>query len=325
MIYPDNFEKKIGADKIREQATKFCLFDPGREEIMHSEFSSDPERIRSRLEEIEEFRQIIINGKEFPIGHFIDISRLLKKAGVEGAFLEEQEFFDLKKALDAVRAILTFLKSGEQGEYPRLSGMASEVTVFPAVIDRIGNILNKQGRIRDNASPDLNRIRRDISGREAAISKQINRLLETARQQGLVDEDATLTIRNGRPVIPVPAVNKRLIKGYVHDESATGKTAFIEPAEVVEANNELRELEIADRREVVRILAALTDFIRPYIDDLHRSHRFLARIDAVRARARFALDINAVMPAVRNEPEMDWHTRHTPAVIPVFPGTSQGR
>ncbi len=240
MIYPDNFEKKIGADKIREQAVKFCLFDPGREDIMNSAFSSDPEMIRKRLEEVEEFRQIILSDADFPIGHFIDISRPLQKAKVEGAFLEEQEFFDIQRALDSVRAIVSFLKSGHDIPLPRLSALASEVVVFPVVMDRIGNILNRHGKIRDNASPDLHRIRREISAKESAISGKINRLLEKARQQGLVDEDATLTIRNGRPVIPVPAVNKRLIKGYVHDESATGKTAFIEPAEVVEANNELQ-------------------------------------------------------------------------------------
>ena len=318
MIYPDNFEKKIGADKIREQAAKFCLFDPGREMIWQSAFSSDPETVRARLEEVEEFRQILIHEVEFPIGYFIDISQPLKKARVEGTFLEEQEFFDLKRALDSVRSILSFLKSDDAVNCTRLSAMAREVMVFPVVIDRISSILNKQGKIRDNASPDLQRIRREISGKEASISKKINRLLEIARQQGLVDEDATLTIRNGRPVIPVPAMNKRQIKGYVHDESATGKTAYIEPAEVVEANNELRELEIAERREKVKILTGMTDFIRPYIDDLRLSHHFMARIDSVRARARFARDIAAVMPSVRNEPEIDWHSAVHPLLFLSF-------
>ncbi len=318
MIYPENFEKKIGADKIREQASKFCLFDPGREEIMNTPFSADPDIIRSRLEEVSEFRGIILGETEFPIGYFIDISEPLKKAKVEGSFLEEQEFFDIKRTLESVRAILTFLKSGAKEGYPRLLAMASVVMVYPAVIDRIGNILNKHGKIRDNASPDLQRLRREINGKEAAISKKINRLLETARQQGLVDEDASLTIRNGRPVIPVPAINKRQIKGYVHDESATGKTAFIEPAEVVEANNELRELEIAERREKVKILIALTDFIRPYIEDLQHSHHFLAQIDSVRARARFALDIGATMPFVKNDPEIDWHKAIHPNLLQSF-------
>ena len=307
MIYPDNFEKKIGADKIREQAAKFCLFEPGREEIMHSPFSSDPEIIRRRLREVEEFRQIIISEAEFPIGYFIDISRPLKKARVEGIFLEQDEFFDIKRALDSVRAILSFLKSDKEDAWPALQSVASEVMVFPVVIDRINSILNKHGRIRDNASTDLQTIRREINGKASAISNKINRLLDSYRKQGLVDEDAILTIRNGRPVIPVPAVNKRQIAGYVHDESATGKTAFIEPSEVVEANNEIRELEIAERRELIRILTSLTDFIRPYIDELEHSHHFMARIDSVRARARFALDIGAIIPTIQDEPEADWH------------------
>ena len=318
MIYPENFEKKIGADKIREHVTKFCLFDPGREEILKLPFSDDADIVRRRLGEVEEFRQIIIHETEFPIEHFIDISRHLKKAAIVGAYLEEPEFFDVKRALDSVRAIVSFLNSSDEDAVPLLKAMAAEVMIFPVVIDRINNVLNKQGRIKDGASPDLQRIRRDISGKESAISKQINRLLDKMRQQGLVEEDAMLTLRNGRPVIPVPAVNKRQIKGYVHDESATGKTAFIEPAEVVEANNELRELEIAERRELIRILTGLTDFIRPYLDDLQHSHIFLAKMDSVRARARFALDLNAIVPQLINRPEMDWQTAFHPLLFLSF-------
>lgn len=323
MIYPDNFESKIGIDKIRKQASKYCLYDPGRDEIRKLNFSADPELVRLRLQEVEEFRQILESEKVFPVENFIDISASIKKIRVEGRFLEEEELFSIKKVLDSIRAILAFLKKDEADEYRALKSLASQVSVFPVVIDRLNSLMNKHGRIKDNASKELNDIRREIHQKEGNISKRLNRILDKARQSGLVDEDATLAIRNGRNVIPVPSSNKKLLSGYIHDESATGKTSYIEPVEIVEANNELKELESREKREIIKILTDVTNFLRPYMEELEYSHVFLSKIDSVRARARFAINIGAVHPKMVDQPEVDWQRAIHPILLLSFRETGR--
>jgi DNA mismatch repair protein MutS2 len=318
VIYPENFEIKIGMAKIREIVSGFCLFEPGRNEIYNLEFSSDPVFVESRLNEVWEFCRIIRSDAEFPIENFIDISPALAKARIEGRFLEEFELVNLKKALDAVRAIVQFLKRDEKNTYPALKNMAADVKVFPVVQDRLNQLISKQGTIRDNASPTLSEIRNELRRKEGAISKLLGRILEKARKDGIVEEDAALSVRNGRSVIPVAAGLKRRLSGYVHDESATGKTVYIEPAEVVEANNELRDLENREKREIVKILIEFTDFIRPYIDELRISHLFLAKIDSIRARARFSINIAANLPGISNNPELEWNQAIHPLLFISF-------
>ncbi len=309
--------------KIREIVAGFCLFDPGREVVRNMNFSSDPELIKKRLKEVEEFRQIILSDTPFPIENFIDISPSLSKARVEGRFLEVFELVNLKKALESVRAILNFLKRAEDNPYPGLKELALEVKFFPVVHDRLDQLVNKHGNIRDNASPELSSIRNELRNKENAISRLLNKVLEKARKEGLIEADAALSVRNGRSVIPVPASNKKRIDGYIHDESATGRTVYIEPSLAVEANNELRELENREKREIVKILTDFTDFIRPYIDELRLSHIFLARIDSIRARARFALEIGARVPRIIEQPEIDWENSRHPLLIMSF--RSNGR
>lgn len=323
MIYPENFEQKIGMAKIREIVSGFCLFDPGREVVRNMEFSSDPELVRKRLKEVEEFRQIILSDAEFPIENFIDISPSLSKARVIGRFLEVFELVNLKKALESVRAILNFLKRDENDHYPELKELAREVKFFPIVHDRLNQLVNKHGNIRDNASSELSSIRNDLRNKQHSISRLLNKVLEKARKEGIIEEDSALSVRNGRSVIPVPATNKKKIDGYIHDESATGRTVYIEPSSVVEANNELRELENQEKREIVRVLIDFTDFIRPYIDELRLSHIFLARIDSIRARARFAQDIGARLPRINDRPEIDWRNSRHPLLFISF--RSNGR
>ena len=318
MIYPENFELKIGMDRIREIAKGFCLYDPGREEIDRLYFSSDPELIQSRLRVVEEFRQILISEAEFPLENFIDFSPGLTKARVPGRFLEEFELVSLKKGLESVRAILNFLNRDEKNNYPGLKALASEVKFFPAVHDRLSQLISKQGTIRDNASPQLASIRSDLRHKEASISKILNKIFEKARRDGIVDEDASISIRNGRAVIPIAASFKRRLQGYVHDESATGRTVYIEPSEAVEANNELRELENLERREVVKILTEFTNFLRPYIDELLLSHLFLARVDSIRARARFSRDLKAFIPRISAKPEIEWNEAKHPLLVYSF-------
>lgn len=315
MIYPDNFETKIGIDRIRKQAAGYCLYEPGKEVLMKIEFSADPDIVKLRLMEVEEFRSVIESNREFPIENFIDISGSLSKLNIEGRYLEEEELFNIRKVLDSVRAILNFLKKEETTPYASLRSLASEVNFFPIVLDRLNSLMNKHGRIRDNASKELSEIRRELGLKESTISRRLNRILEKARKEGWVEEDAVLTVRNGRTVIPVPSSYKKKIGGYIHDESATGKTAYIEPSEIVEANNEIRELESREKREIIRILTEVSVFLRPYREDLLETHGFLAKIDSIRARALFALDVNAIYPQVKDSPEIDWSRAVHPILL----------
>ena len=311
MIYPEQFENKIGFDRIRELIKSHCLFDPGREKADCTLFLTDREAIEQELKLVEEFKVICDQEDEFPLNHFIDNREALKKAEVENSYLLVEEVYNLVRTLDSIRAILHFFKSDEGEKYPELSAICSPVRVFPFVHDRIHKILNKQGHIRDNASSRLNRIRGGLKERQASVSAKMNQVLRRARKEGWIDEEAAPTYRNGRPVIPVMSGNKRKLGGLIHDESASGRTVFIEPSEVVELSNEIRELEHEERREIIRILILFTDDIRPYIPELLSAHEFLATIDYIRARALFAIRIGAERPQVEKGQVFDWkRARH---------------
>ncbi|MDA3823866.1 MAG: endonuclease MutS2, partial [Bacteroidales bacterium] len=306
MIYPSNFEDKIGFTRIRELVAENCLFEPGRELISLMSMMKSADQINKQLDLVEEFRQIQLSDQDFPIHQFHDSRKALKKAAIEGTFLELDEVSGLAKSMESVRLIVRFFEAAEEDEYPRLRSLSKTVKLYPFVSERISKILNKHGQIRDNASPELVQIRRNISSKQSSVTRQMNRLIKKAQAEGWVDEDIGATIRNGRPVIPLSASHKRSLGGLIHDESTTGKTVFVEPAEVVELTNEIRELEYAERREVIRILMVFTDDIRPYLAELEGLHFFLAEIDAIRARAMFALRINAIRPALLPGPGFEW-------------------
>jgi DNA mismatch repair protein MutS2 len=315
LIYPEHFEAKIGFDRIRELVKSHALFDPGRERVEQMGFKTGYDAISGELDLTEEFRRICQDEDAFPIQHFIDNRQALKKAEVEGACLLEEEAFGLLKSLDAVRAILHFFKSDDKGKYPALRELCKPVKVFPFVHDRIQKVLSKQGKIRDNASSTLQQIRRSQQEKHGAVSKKLNQVLARAQREGWVETDAAPTYRNDRPVIPVMAGNKRKLGGLIHDESASGRTVFIEPAEVVELSNQIRELEHAERREIIRILTELTNDLRPYLPDLLSSQEFLASIDFLRAKALFALRIGACRPRVENRQLFDWHQARHPLLF----------
>lgn len=306
LIYPDQFESKVGFDRIRNLVKSHCLFEPGKEAMDNVVFMTGREEIEQELGLVEEFRLIIEREDEFPVNHFIDNREALKKAAVENAYLTEEEVFSLSRTLDNIRAILHFFSSDEQGLYPRLRELCKPVKVFPFVQDRIQKLLNRHGKVRDNASPQLAQIRASLHEKQGAVTKKVNQVLNRARREGWIEEDAGPTYRNGRPVIPVMAGNKRKLGGLIHDESATGRTVFIEPAEVVELSNEIRELEHAERREIIQILIQFTRDIRPYIPELTGAHAFLSTIDFIRARALFARRIGAVRPQIVEEQLFDW-------------------
>lgn len=307
VIYPQNFEQKIGFDKIRQLLNDRCLSPLGKERVFDMSFSTNYDLINAQLHQTGEFIRIIQQEDEFPDNYFFDVRPALKRIRVEGTFLDESDLFDLRRSLDTIRAIVKFLNPEEdEVEYPYLQALSGNIAVFPQLIGRIDAILDKFGRIKDNASVNLLQIRREISATMSSVSRNLNSILRAAQAEGFVDKDVAPTMRDGRLVIPVAPTFKRKIKGIVHDESASGKTVFIEPAQVVEANNRIRELESEERREVIRILTEFTNEVRPLSEDILYSYEFLADIDFIRAKALFSISIEAAIPVLSNTTEASW-------------------
>lgn len=312
MIYPKNFETKIGFDEIRTLLKAQCLSTLGKEKVDEMAFSDDAQTINEWLEQIREFRRIQQEAETFPLNYFFDVRESIARIRLENTHLEENELFDLRRSLETITQIVNFLnKNGGDEEnpeypYPALHRLAEDVLTFPAMIRRIDSILDKFGKIKDSATMTLAGIRHEIAQKEGSISRTLYTILHAAQRDGLVDKDVAPTMRDGRLVIPVAPGLKRRIKGIVHDESATGKTVFIEPTEVVEANNKVRELEAAERREIIRILTVFSDEVRPHVQEILDSYLFLAQIDLIRAKAELAQEMQAFEPQVKPEPYIDW-------------------
>ena len=318
MIYPQNFEQKIGFDQIRQLLKDKCLSTLGEERVNEMNFSDHFEEVDELLNQVAEFVRIIQEEDNFPDQFFFDVRPSLKRIRIEGMYMDEQELFDLRRSLETIRDIVRFLQRNDKEEsdcpYPSLKKLAGDITVFPQLITKIDGILNKYGKIKDNASTELSRIRRELANTMGSISRSLNSILRTAQSEGYVDKDVAPTMRDGRLVIPVAPGLKRKIKGIVHDESASGKTVFIEPAEVVEANNRIRELEGDERREIIRILTEFSNTLRPSIPEILQSYEFLAEIDFIRAKSHFAIQTNSIKPSLENEQLLDW----TMAVHPLL-------
>ena len=319
MIYPQNFEQKIGFDQIRQLLKTKCLSTLGEERVDGMSFSDNYEEVDEILNQVTEFVRIIQEEDGFPDQYFFDVRPSLKRVRIEGMYMDEQELFDLRRSLETIRDIVRFLqRSDEEDEstvpYPSLKRLAGDIAVFPQLIGKIDGILNKYGKIKDNASSELSHIRRELASTMGGISRMLNSILRSAQSEGYVDKDVAPTMRDGRLVIPVAPGLKRKIKGIVHDESSSGKTVFIEPAEVVEANNRVRELEGEERREIIRILVEFSNLLRPSVPDVLQSYEFLAEIDFIRAKSHFAIQTNSLKPALENEQLIDW----TAAVHPLL-------
>ena len=318
MIYPQNFEQKIGFDQIRQLLKDKCLSTLGEERVNEMNFSDHFEEVDELLNQVAEFVRIIQEEDNFPGQFFFDVRPSLKRIRIEGMYMDEQELFDLRRSLETIRDIIRFLQRNDEEEsdcpYPSLKKLAGDITVFPQLITKIDGILNKYGKIKDNASTELSRIRRELANTMGSISRSLNSILRNAQSEGYVDKDVAPTMRDGRLVIPVAPGLKRKIKGIVHDESASGKTVFIEPAEVVEANNRIRELEGDERREIIRILTEFSNTLRPSIPEILQSYEFLAEIDFIRAKSHFAIQTNSIKPSLENEQLLDW----TMAVHPLL-------
>lgn len=313
MIYPKNFEQKIGFTEIRTLLRERCLSPLGKERVDEMSFSTDAGQINTWMEEIREFRQIQEGQDDFPLDNFFDVRESVSRIRLEGTHMEVEELFDLKRSLETIIAIVSFLSRGEeteQGEIrhytPALYALADGIATFPILVQRISQIIDKFGKMRDNASLDLLQIRRELSRTEGSISRTLYSILHSAQAEGLVEKDVTPTLRDGRLVIPVAPGLKRRISGIVHDESATGRTVYIEPSEVVEANNRIRELENEERREIIRILTEFAKKMRPNVPEILDSYSLMAAVDFIRAKAELARLFRSFEPEVSDKPHIDW-------------------
>lgn len=322
MIYPDTFESKIKFDQIRQRISAACLSEMGRELVKDIQFSDKPDVIRAHQEENGEFMRICQEEDSFPASHYQDARPFLNRLRIEGLFLEVPELVILKHSLEALNAILRFFK-GKEEKYPRLTAKAGNIQVFPYILQRLDATVSKYGSIKDSASPALAGIRQSITKKQAGISRRMNAILQKAQEEGWAEKESAVSIRDGRMVIPVPAAYKRKLNGIVHDESTTGKTSYIEPTEIIETNNEIRELQLEEKREITRILRQLANEIRPYIDDLFPAYSFLAFVDIVRAKALFALNINAITPLFEDKPSMLWRKAIHPLLFLNFRNTGK--
>ena len=324
MIYPNNFEHKLGFDEIRRLLKERCLSTLGKEKVDEIAFSTDADVINEWLAQVREFRRLQEEKDDFPMQYFFDVRQAIMRIRLENTHLEEDEVWDLRRSLETITNIVKYLNdAGEiigdpvadmalaEYKYPTLQRLTEGVMTFPAMIRRIDSILDKFGKIKDSASMTLASIRHELEKTQGSISRTLYTILHAAQKDGLVDKDAAPTMRDGRLVLPVAPSVKRRISGIVHDESATGKTVFIEPAEVVEANNKVRQLEAEERREVIRILTVFTDEVRPHVSDILNAYQLLAQIDLIHAKAEWARLTKAFEPIVNNLPYIDWiHAVH---------------
>jgi DNA mismatch repair protein MutS2 len=324
MIYPENFENKIGFDRIRTLLSEKCLSPMGLEKVSEVEFIDDFDLLTHKLSATYEFQEILQFEDFFPSEHYYKISDSLNKIRVEGTFPEVQEVFDLKRSLETVKTILNFFRNKDAVKYPVLRAMCGSVKTYPYVQDAIDRIIDKRGIVKDNASSRLKEIRAELIGKSILVSKRLNAILKQAQSEGIVDSDTSVSVRNGRGVIPVSSYDKRKIRGLIHDQSASGKTVFIEPEEIVGINNDIVELEYEEKREIVRILTGLADNIRPYIDDLLESNLFLGEMDFIRAKAILGNHLHSIKPIVINKPFISWKRAIHPLLSLAF-GKTPGR
>ncbi len=312
MLYPQNIEQKLGFDRIREELKKNCISPLGQGFVDKIRFSDSYSLVDKLVRQTEEMKRILEQGTAFPAQNYIDITSYLDKARIEGMLLAAEVFFEIKLCLGTIQLCLDFLNAEPDDSFPLLKEFARHIKVDRGLLKEIERVIDERGRVRDNASPELARIRKKLLSEQATVRSRLDSIFRDAKSNGWVSDDVSLTIRNGRMVIPVAAEFKRKLKGFVHDASSTGQTVFIEPAEIFESNNEIRELEYEERHEVNKILVALTDTLRPHVPDLLRACHFLGLMDFLRAKARFAQSIRAINPRFEDRQLIDWRSARHP-------------
>ena len=310
LIYPTTYEQKIGFDQIRSRLTALCLCSLGEGLVRNMAFAVNFDDIRRHVKQTMEFVHIL-QEEDFPDQNFFDVRPSLKRIRIQNACLDVEELFDLQRSLATIDNVVKFLQRCQDEEntipsHPYLYALTADVKTYPMLVRRIDQILDKYGHVKDTASPTLLQIRRELAATAGSVSRALQNILKSAKGDGLIDKDVSPTLRDGRLVIPVAPAMKRKIRGIVHDESDTGRTVFIEPAEVVEANNKIRELENEERKEINRILMEFTQTVRPEVEEMLASYEFLAQIDFIRAKARFAILTNSTEPRMENRQVLDW-------------------
>ena len=312
MIYPENFEHKIGFDRIREMLAAYCISQMGLEKADKMSFSSDKSLIIRSLEQTEEFVRLLQTGIPFPVRDFHDLREAFHRIQIDGTCLNVEDLFALKPSLNVLEAILRFGHSESASDYPELKSLIDNIFIDRSVFTEVNRLVDDKGDIPDNASPELAEIRQSIHRKQGGIEKRIRQIMNDAKTAGWVDQKSELTVRDGRLVIPVKAGDKRAIRGFIHDESATGQTVYIEPAEIFDTSNEIKELEYAERREVHRILMAFTRLLRPYLSELRKAWNMLGEIDLIRAKALLAKEIGGVKPEIVDTPYINWQQARHP-------------
>ncbi len=314
MLYPNNLEQKLGFDKVRQHIQSFCESNLGSQYVDKIAFSSSKENIEEWLAQTDEFVKIIQSGELFPNSNYIDISPYFAKIKVQDAFLSEEELFDVVLALKTLDKCLDFFRDKRE-DYPILSELTHPVYFNSDVLWSLDRVLDDRGKLKDNASDRLYEIRKGIAAERQRLRGALDRIIAHTKREGYSPDDLSITIRNGRMVIPMFAEHKRRIKGLIHGESATGQTIFLEPTEVFEINNEVQELEYAEQREVAKILIELTDLLRPEVEGLMGIMKFLGLIDFIRAKARLAIDIDACKPLWSNTKQFQWQNAKHPVLL----------
>ncbi len=317
MIYPSSFENKIGFDAVRRELERHCVSTLGVANVPRLRFSTQRDEVVRWLEQTNEFLSIVQTGREFPLSYYFDLRVVLKEVATPGTFLSAERLFDLQRLLVTVTQVVRFFATDGEGNtpYPRLRELTNGMQSFPEVSVAIGRVLDKAGNIKDTASPKLHELRVSIARVTSSINGTLRRIIAQGKQDGILDNDVQPSLRDGRLVLPVNAMNKRKLHGIVHDESATGKTVFIEPEAIVEANNRIRETEAEIAREIIRILTEVTDLIRPHLDELAGVLDTLGLLDFIRAKALFAQDVGAQMCHVDRKPVLEWYSAVHPVLL----------
>ena len=310
----NNIEQKLGFDRIRQMVAERCTNALAARMADDMHFTTDYEPLCHELQLVEEMRQIVLMESGFPQQDFIDLTSILTHLRVGNTIIPLENLFDLKLSLRTIRECYYFLTSEDHQQYEALRNLAIEVELgyggkssqLNVINSLLGKLIDDHGELYDNASPALAEIRRTKARKAAEVDAQVNSTLAHAKREGWAPSDAEVTIRDGRPVIPLLTTHRRKIRGLIQDESATRQTAFVEPSEVVELGNDLRELEFDERHEIQRILLTFSDRLRPLLPQLDEAYRFLARIDFLRAKARVAVELNASVPILHPEPRIEW-------------------
>lgn len=312
MIYPSDFENKIGFRAVKERLNDLCISEMGKERVGKMKFMTNIDEIETWLKLIEDFEVLLRDGIPFPVRDYNDLREEFKHLSIDGTVISLENIFALKPTLSALFYVFKFFNSEASDKVPHLKALAEGVSIDNHIFTEINRIIDDKGEIPDNASSDLMEIRRDMRRKQSSIDHRMHKILNDAKNAGWTDSTAEMTIRDGRLVIPVKAADKRSLRGFIHDESATGQTVYIEPAEIFDTNNEIRELEYAERREINKILLAFTKILRPQIPNLTQAWRLLGLIDFIRAKALLCHEYNCIIPEVVDTPMFEWREARHP-------------